>query len=280
MRIGVVGLGLIGGSMAIDLRKRGFASYIIGVDTDKLHAQTALKLGLVDEIASLEDAVVISDLIILAVPANVTIRLLPGILDKVDKQVVTDACSIKANISERIKYHSKRANYVAAHPMAGTEYSGPWAAVSGLFDSKAVILCDCEDSSDASLAVVRRMYEFLNMRTIFMSAYNHDEHAAYVSHISHISSFALALTVLDKEKNEKNIFDLASGGFDSTVRLAKSSAEMWTPIFEHNATNVVTVLDTYIHQLNQFKEAIQKNDQKQMSEMINKANRIKKVLST
>lgn len=278
MRISIIGLGLIGGSMAIDLRKRGFAKKITGVETNHLHAHTALNIGLVDEILELNEAIENSDLIIMAIPANETINLLPKILDQVNDQIVTDTCSIKGNISERIKYHNKRANYVASHPMAGTEHSGPWAAQSELYDGKAVIFCDVEDSSPDALKIVRKMYDYLNMRHIYMNAYNHDVHVAYVSHISHISSFALALTVLDKEKNEKNIFDLASGGFDSTVRLAKSSAEMWTTVFENNAENVISVLDTYIEKLKEFKMAIFQNETNKISEMIHKANRIKKIL--
>lgn len=278
MKISVIGLGLIGGSMAIDLRKRGFAAHIIGVDSNKLHAHTALNIGLVDEIDTMDNAIDNSDLVILATPPNETVRLISKILDMIKNQIVTDTCSIKGNIAERIKYHSNRSNYVAAHPMAGTENSGPWAAKSGLYDGKAVIYCDVENSKPEAVTQIRKMYDYLNMRPLYMNSYNHDVHLAYVSHISHISAFALALTVLDQEKNEKNIFDLASGGFDSTVRLAKSSAEMWAPIFEQNSENVLTVLDTYIDKLNSFKEAINTHKTDQISEMIVKANRIKKIL--
>jgi len=278
MQVAIIGLGLIGGSMAIDLRKRNFASKIIGVDSNNLHAQTALNIGIVDKIESLETAIEQSDIIILSIPASDTMKLLPKILDKTEHQIITDVCSVKGNICERIKYHSKRANYVATHPMAGTENSGPWAAQSGLFDGKAVIFCDSEDSSPQALMTIRKMYEYLNMRALFMNAYNHDVHVAYVSHISHISSFALALTVLEKEKNEKNIFDLASGGFDSTVRLAKSSAEMWAPIFEHNTENIRAVLETYINHLEEFKDLIIQNEKEKLIEIMNKANRIKKIL--
>ncbi len=280
MRIGIIGLGLIGGSMAIDLRKRGFATHIVGADNNKLHAQTAERLGIVDSVASINDVVNSTDIIILAIPADATIKLLPEILDRVENQVVTDVCSIKGNVCERIKNHSKRANFVAAHPMAGTEHSGPWAAVSGMFDGKAVILCDCEQSSDNAIKMVRDMYETLYMRSIYMNSHNHDIHAAYVSHISHISSFALALTVLEKESNDKNIFDMASGGFSSTVRLAKSSAEMWEPIFNQNSENVLTVLDEYIKQLNNFKTAIKSNNKSEVMEMISSSNRIIKILSS
>lgn len=278
MRVSIIGLGLIGGSIAIDLKKRGFASHIIGVDSNKLHAQTAINIGIIDEVADLNDAVDNSDVILLAIPATQTVKLLPKILDRTKSQIISDACSIKGNIAERIKYHPKRDHFVAAHPMAGTENSGPWAAQSGLFDGKAVIFCDSENSNTKALNTIKKMYEFLNMRPLYMNSYNHDVHVAYVSHISHISSFALALTVLDKEKNEKNIFDLASGGFDSTVRLAKSSADMWTSIFENNSDNVVEVLDTYIDKLNQFKTAIQSEKTNEISEMIISANRIKKIL--
>ncbi len=280
MKIGIIGLGLIGGSMAIDLKKRNFATQIIGCDNSRLHAKTALNLGLVDKLASLEDTVEASELIILAIPADATLATLPKVLDMIDRQVVTDVCSVKGSLARVLKCHDRRAHYVAAHPMAGTEHTGPWAAVSGLFDGKAVILSDTENSSRYALQTVLKMYDQLHMRPVYMNSIDHDAHAAYVSHISHISSFALALTVLDKEKNETNIFDLASGGFDSTVRLAKSNAEMWTPIFLQNSENVMTVLNTYIDKLQQFREAIEKNDKSTISRLITESNKIKKILSS
>jgi len=279
MKVCIIGLGLMGGSMAIDLKKRNFATHIVGYDKSELHAKTAQNLGIVDELMELDEAVASSELVILAIPADATAEVLPKVLDLIDKQVVTDVCSIKGNLAEKIKYHQKRSNYVAAHPMAGTEYTGPWAAKSALFDGKAVILCDVENSSEEAVHTVRNMYDHLHMRPVYMNSYNHDVHAAYISHISHISSFALALTVLDKEKNEKNIFDLSSGGFDSTVRLAKSSSDMWTPIFVQNADNIITVLDTYISKLQGFKEAIEENNKTSINQLITKANKIKKVLS-
>jgi len=278
MQVTIIGLGLIGGSMAIDLKKRGFATRIIGVDNNRLHAETALHIGLVDEICDLEEAISQSEFVILATPADATVKLLPGVLDIIDSQTVTDTCSTKELICQTIKYHPKRQQFIAAHPMAGTEFTGPWAAFPGLFDGKAVILCDTDETGIRALAAVRRMYDSLNMRPVFMDSSSHDRHAAYVSHISHISSFALALTVLDQEKNEKHIFDLASGGFDSTVRLAKSSAEMWTPIFNQNADNVIKVLDTYIDKLNEFRTAITMHEGNKINELIINANKIKKIL--
>jgi prephenate dehydrogenase len=275
----IIGLGLMGGSAAIDLKKRGFTKRIIGVDSNVLHAETALHAGIVDDIGSLQEAIEKSELIILAIPVDAAVKILPFILDKVDKQIITDMCSTKEQLCLSVKDHPKRKNYVAAHPMAGTEYSGPWAAKPGLFDGKAVIFCDTENSSIRANSTVRLMFDTLNMRPVLMDAAQHDKHAAYVSHISHISSFALALTVLDQEKNENNIFDLASGGFDSTVRLAKSSAEMWSPIFQQNAENVVTVIETYIKYLEDFKNAIHEHDSEKITALIHSSNKIKRVLS-
>lgn len=278
MNIAIIGLGLMGGSTAIDLKKRGFATKIIGVDNNKLHAETALHVGIVDELATLDEAIHSAEMVIVAVPVDGAVKLISKILDQVNGQSVTDMCSTKEMICQLVKYHPKRKNYVAAHPMAGTEFSGPWAAKSGLFDGKAVMFCDAEESDIRALAVIRRMYEVLNMRVTFMDSSSHDRHAAFVSHISHISSFALALTVLDQERNEKHIFDMASGGFDSTVRLAKSSAEMWSPIFEQNAENVVEVLETYINKLKSFKDAIKDGNREKIDELIKKSNHIKKIL--
>jgi prephenate dehydrogenase len=278
MKLCIIGLGLIGGSMAIDLKKRKYASHIIGVDINPLHSETAKRLGIIDELASLEQGVKQADLIILATPANASLKLLPEVLDLVEDQMVTDVCSIKENICKIVEYHPKRKQYVAAHPMAGTEHSGPWAAQSNLFDGKAVIIAEAERSELSSVQEVKKLFNSLHMHLVYMSAANHDIHVAYVSHISHISSFALALTVLEKEENEKNIFDLASGGFDSTVRLAKSSHEMWVPIFDQNSDNIITVLDNYISQINKFKEKILSKETGELSDLIIKANHIKKIL--
>ena len=278
MQVGVIGIGLIGGSMAIDLKKRKFADRAGGVESEQLHAAAAKEMGLVDDLVNLEDCIAESDIIVVATPVSAALRLIPQILDKVDKQIVTDVCSTKEKINEMVHYHPNRKNFVAAHPMAGTEYSGPWAALSGLFDGRAGIICNAEDSDIRAVELVKSMYDCLNMRMIYMRAAHHDVHTAYVSHISHISSFALALTVLEKEKNEKNIFDLASGGFSSTVRLAKSNADMWAPIFSQNKENVLTVLDTYIEKLQEFKKHISDYDEQGVRELIYKANKIKRII--
>lgn len=276
--IAIVGLGLIGGSMAIDLRRSRFARQLIGVDTHPTHAETALRIGLVDEIVPLAAAVAAADLIIVATPVDATLRLLPTILDLTTSQVVVDVASTKGSILRAIAAHPRRRRFVGSHPMAGTENSGPWAAQAGLFESKAAIICDAEQSDSDAVALVERLYEALYMRVLRMEAGEHDVHVAYVSHISHVSSFALALTVLAKEKDEKNIFNLASGGFSSTVRLAKSDADMWVPIFLNNRDNVLTVLDTYGKFLEEFRARLLAGEREPLEQLIREANTIRRVL--
>ena len=281
--LGVIGLGLIGGSMAIDLKRKGFAQTVLGVDADPVNAAAAEKIGLVDRVVSLEECIDQSDVIILAVPVNAALKLLPMILDRFEQtdakdKVVLDVCSTKEHLSRSVKYHSKRKMYVASHPMSGTEYSGPWAALPGLFDGRAGIICDSEESDRRAVKVVEELYSTLNMRMIYMNSTNHDVHTAYVSHVSHVISFALAQTVLEKEKDEKHIFDLASGGFASTARLAKSGADMWTPILLQNSDNVLRVMDTYIDKLNAFRKAISDGDEDAVRRLIEEANKIRRII--
>lgn len=279
MKVGIIGLGLIGGSMAIDLKRKGYAEQVLGVETDSVNAAAAKKIGLADRIVQLEECVAESDMMILAVPVGAAARLLPQVLDMMDEtKTVTDVCSTKELLVRQVKDHPMRRRYVASHPMAGTEYSGPWAAMPGLFDGHACIICDSEDSDKDAAELIEEMYDVLNMRTIEMSSVSHDVHTAYVSHISHITSFALALTVLDKEKDEKHIFDLASGGFSSTVRLAKSSPDMWTPILSQNRDNILHVMDTYIEKMNAFRQAIAEGDEDRMRGLIEEANRIRRII--
>lgn len=281
--IGVIGLGLIGGSMAIDLKRKGFASQVLGVDNDPVNAAAAEKIGLVDRVVSLEECVDQSDVIILAVPVDAAVKLLSVVLDRFEKtgakdKLVMDVCSTKENLSLSVKYHPKRKMYVASHPMSGTEYSGPWAALPGLFDGRACIICDPQESDSKAVRVVEELYTTLNMRVIYMNSSSHDVHTAYVSHVSHVISFALAQTVLEKEKDEKHIFDLASGGFSSTVRLAKSGADMWTPILLQNRDNVIRVMDTYIEKLRDFRKAIEAEDEDKVRSLIQEANKIRRII--
>ena len=281
--LGIIGLGLIGGSMAIDLKRKGFAQTILGVDADSVNAAAAEKIGLVDRVVSFEECVDQSDVIILAVPVDAALKLLPMVLDRFEQtgakdKLVMDVCSTKEHLSRSVKYHAKRKMHVASHPMSGTEYSGPWAALPGLFDGRACIICDSDESDRKAVRTVEELYTALNMRVIYMNSSNHDVHTAYVSHVSHVISFALAQTVLEKEKDEKHIFDLASGGFASTARLAKSGADMWTPILLQNSDNVLRVMDTYMEKLQAFRDAIADGDQEAVRGLIEEANKIRRII--
>lgn len=280
MTVSVIGIGLIGGSLMIDLRKRGYADRIVGVDTNLQHRNIAELCGLVDETDSLENAVDRSDLIILSAPVDANCTLLPVILNRIagTKKIVTDMGSTKGNIARASEKHCARGRYVAVHPMAGTEFSGPLAAIGKLFDYKISIICDRELSDPDALQTVEQMLSVLNMRKMYMNSSDHDIHVAYVSHISHITSFSLALSVLEKEQKESNIMALAAGGFESTVRLAKSNAETWAPIFCENAGSIIEVIDTFIEKMNAFRKLIGDKDMTGLKELMEEANKIRKIL--
>lgn len=278
MIVTIVGTGLIGGSMALALKEKGIAEKIIGVEANQEHAQKAMTLGLVDEITSIEKAVEESQLIVLAIPVNAVEELLPKVLDKVGQQVVMDVGSIKGEIMKAIEGHPRRGRFVATHPMWGTEYSGPEAAVHGAFAGKATVICDKESSDTDAWALVEEVYKKLQMHLVYMNAVEHDVHVAYVSHISHITSFALANTVLEKEREEDAIFELASAGFESTVRLAKSNAAMWVPVLMQNRENVLDVLNEHLAQLRKFKACLEKENTGYLQELIENANKIKRII--
>ena len=279
MKITVIGVGLIGGSMALKLKAKGFASHIYGVDQNENHLHEAKKLGIIDEIASLEYAVKNSDLIIIAIPVDAAKKLLPEVLDLVtQQQTVMDAGSTKSGIVNSVKNHINRNRFVAFHPMWGTENSGPQSAISESFTGRAAVICDHEHSAEDALKTVENTAENLDMHLIYMSAEDHDIHTAYISHISHITSYALANTVLEKEREEDTIFQLASTGFSSTVRLAKSHPEMWVPIFKQNKENVLDVLNEHISQLRKFKSALEKENYDLLEDLIRNANKIRGIL--
>ena len=277
-RIAIVGVGLIGGSLALQLNEKGLASKLIGVDTNRDHQKKALELGLVDEMMDLDAAIENADVIILAIPVDSMVKVLPGILDKIDKQIVVDLGSTKEQLIAAAKDHPKRGRLVASHPMWGTEYSGPQAAVHGAFENTAVIICNAKESDKDALEWTKRMYKKIGMHLLEMDAVAHDLHAAYVSHISHITSFALANTVLEKEKEDDAIFELASAGFASTVRLAKSNPSMWVPIFMQNRENVLDVLNEHISQLRKFKSCLEKENYEYLQELIENANKIRRII--
>lgn len=274
----IVGVGLIGGSLALKCRKNGLANRIVGVDSNQEHGMKAIELGLVDEMMPLDEAILMADVIVLAVPVGVLSTLIPYVLDRVSHQVVIDMGSTKSQLANLVKNYPHRGRFVASHPMWGTEYSGPTAAVENAFEDKAVILCDASESDPDALEMATEIFKALKMRIIEMDANDHDLHAAYVSHISHITSFALANTVLEKEKEDNAIFEMASAGFESTVRLAKSSPEMWTPILMQNRENILDVLNEHITQLRKFKSCLEKENWEYLNELMSKANQIRRII--
>jgi len=279
MKVSIIGVGLIGGSLALSLKQAGLASQIIGVDKSAENLKKAIKLGIIDTSADINEAVAHSDLIILAVPVNAIESLLPSILNQVNqKQVVMEMGSTKQVILDAINDHPNRGRLVASHPMAGTEYSGPEAALADLFTDKNMVFCDVTKTDTDAFEIGELVCETLKMKPVFMHAKEHDLHAAYVSHISHITSFALALTVLEKEKSQGRIFELAGGGFASTVRLAKSSPEMWVPIFKQNKKNVLEVLEEHIKQLQQIHDVLEEEDYDAMFKLIKQSNKIRRII--
>lgn len=280
MTASVIGVGLIGGSMALEVRHAHLADRIIGVDTNPDHAAQAVALGLVDECLPLDEAVRQSDMVIVATPVGTAVGLLPHILDIVpDSCAITDVGSTKAMICDAIRKHPRRERFVASHPLAGTENSGPSAAFRGLFRDKLGILCELGRSAPDATERIRMLYDALGMRLLFMEADEHDRHAAYVSHISHITSFVLATTVLEIEKSTATIFDLASTGFESTVRLAKSSPAMWTPIFIQNSRFVCEALDAYIKNITAFRDMVAAGEREGLTQTMEGANEIRRVLA-
>ena len=279
MVVTIIGVGLIGGSMALALKDKGFAKKIIGVGRNENSLQKAIELNIIDEALTLEDAVKQSDLIYIAIPVDATIPVTLQVLDMInDKQIVVDAGSTKAALCDAVAKHAMRKQLVATHPMWGTEYSGPEAAVRGAFEGRACVICEKEKSNETAVNVVENIYRTLGMHIIYMEAISHDTHAAYVSHISHITSFALANTVLEKEKEEDAIFEMAGGGFESTVRLAKSNPAMWAPIFMQNKENVLDVLNEHISQLRKFKASLEKENMEYLIELMENANKIKRII--
>lgn len=279
MKISIVGVGLLGGSLALQAKEKGLVTKVIGVDNNPDHAAQALQLGIVDEILALEEASQTTDLVVLATPVNIILQQLPHVLDIISSDtVVMDVGSTKSIICKTVEDHPRRRQFVAAHPIAGTENSGPEAAFPGLLKRKIMILCDREKSSPEAFEKVVNLSNHLEMNLSYMESAEHDRHLAYVSHLSHISSFALGITVLDKEKDEKSIFEMAGSGFSSTVRLAKSSPQMWAPIFTHNTENISVALDAYIKKLQYFKQIIDTQDEAKSKELMHQANEIRRVL--
>ena len=278
MNIYIIGIGLIGGSMALDIKSIYYDATIFGIDANEKHLDEAIQLGLIDEKAS-ENELINADLVIVSVPVDVGLVILPNILDKIGEQtLVFDVGSTKLPICDAIQNHPKRRNFLACHPIAGTEFSGPKAALKGLFEGKTNIICEVEKTTFKLQETAMDLFKKLGMRIRYMDPKSHDKHIAYVSHLSHISSFMLGKTVIEKEKDEQDIFDMAGSGFESTVRLAKSSPAMWTPIFKQNKKQVVKSLEEYIQNLTHFKELLENDNYDEVFNEMQNTNRIKDIL--
>lgn len=275
----VVGVGLIGGSFALAMREQFPDAQIFGIDKNQAHLHRAQELGVIDEPATISD-LGSSEMVFVAIPVDVTQKVLPQILDAIsDDTVVIDAGSTKVSICDVVKNHKRRRNFLAAHPIAGTEFSGPEAAISNLYRGKTNIICEVEQTAFKLQEKALAVFAKLGMRIRYMNPVAHDKHIAYVSHLSHISSFMLGKTVMEKEQNERDIFDMAGSGFESTVRLAKSSPEMWTPIFEQNRENILETLEEYIANLSNFKTLMENNNFSEVFEEMAKTNKIGKILN-
>ena len=274
----VIGVGLIGGSLCLDIKKIYPKVKVYGIDTSSENLDLALKLDLIDYKSSL-DVIYKADLVLLSTPVDVANKIIIDVLNNINStSLVIDFGSTKTNICSTVENHKNRKNYLASHPIAGTEFSGPNAAFLGLFNKKTMILCDTEKTDPNLLESAEKIFRSMNMNIRYMDSLSHDKHIAYVSHLSHISSFMLGKTVMDKEKNENNIFDMAGSGFESTVRLAKSSPEMWAPILELNKENIVESLDEYIMNLNSFKNLLQNDKFGQLKTQMTQTNYIKNIL--
>jgi prephenate dehydrogenase len=278
IKLGILGVGLIGGSFALALKKALFASKVYGVDHQEKNLTLAKELGIIDDFGRLDEVLKQVDVMIIAIPVDATKKVLMEILNQVERQTIIDVGSTKSAICDAVKNHPKRMNFVAAHPIAGTENSGPSAAFDSLYQGKVNIICDSELSGEPHINLATELFQASGLKNLFMNSSDHDRHIAYVSHLSHISSFMLGKTVLEIEKDEKNIFNMAGSGFASTVRLAKSSPEMWTPIFMENKEALLTALRAYIDNLEAFEELLKRSDGETLFGMMKEANQIRKVL--
>ena len=279
MKVYVIGIGLIGGSMVLDIKDKHPDAVIFGIDNNEKHLEEAIDLGVIDEAGSFEDLQK-ADFVIVSVPVDVALTVLPKVLDSVgDKTIVFEVGSTKKPICDAVANHPKRRNFIATHPIAGTEFSGPSAAIKGLFKGKTNIICEVEKTAFKLQEKALQLFSEIGMRIRYMDPVSHDKHIAYVSHLSHISSFMLGKTVMIKEKDEQDIFDMAGSGFESTVRLAKSSPAMWTPIFKQNKEYVLETLEGYIANLTQFRDLLADDNYNAIFEEMESVNKIREILN-
>ncbi len=279
MKVVVIGIGLIGGSMALEFKRIDPTITLVGIDQNDNHLDQAMAMGVIDQKGSMKD-IDTADRVVLSIPVKASLHLLPTVLDRLPSNaLLMDVGSTKAALCAAVAAHPKRQNYLAAHPIAGTEFSGPSAAHLGLFEGKPQILCQAKKTKPELLQWAKAQFRQMGMYLRFMEAEEHDRHMACVSHLSHISSFMLGKTVLEEEADEQNIFDLAGSGFESTVRLAKSNPDMWAPIFEQNKANVVDILSAYIANLEQFKDKLVKHQIEDLHQQMKNTNQLSTILN-
>ena len=279
MKVFIIGTGLIGGSFALDIQQEYSEAIIYGIDTNSRHLKEALEHGVIHREATMND-LPLADIVFLTIPVDIALAVLPRVLDLIsDDALVIDVGSTKQRICDVVKKHPKRRNFLACHPIAGTEKSGPTAAISGLYAGKTNIICEVEKTTFKLQEKALQLFKDIGMRIRYMDPVSHDKHIAYVSHLSHISAFMLGKTVINKAKNERDIFDMAGSGFESTVRLAKSSPAMWTPIFKQNKDNVIETLEAYINNLQHFKELMQDDKFSEIFNEMENTNHIKQILN-
>jgi len=265
--------------MVLDIKSLHPDATIYGIDNNESHLAEAIALGVIDKAATFDDLAE-ADFVIVSVPVDVALTVLPKVLDAIgNNTIVFEVGSTKIPICEAVANHPKRRNFIATHPIAGTEFSGPSAAIKGLFQGKTNIICEVEKTTFKLQEKALDLFKSMGMRIRYMDPKSHDKHIAYVSHLSHISSFMLGKTVINKEKDEQDIFDMAGSGFESTVRLAKSSPAMWTPIFKQNKKQVVKTLEEYISNLTNFKELLEQDDYEAIYNEMQSVNKIKEILN-
>ena len=279
MKIGIIGLGLMGGSFSIEMRRLFPNSLILGNDISQINIKSAKRLELIDDVFEINNLSGF-DIVLISVPVDISLKIVNRVLDHVaEHTLVLDVGSTKLPICNEVQNHPNRQNFLAMHPISGTENSGPDASVKGLYTGITNIVCEKEKTGLKQFRLALSIFQKLEMNTIYMDPKVHDQHISYVSHLSHITSFILAKTVIEKEIDEKNIFDLAGSGFESTVRLAKSSPEMWSPIFIQNKNYIIEALSEYIDNLEVLKRMILKNENEVIINDLNNINRIKEILS-
>jgi prephenate dehydrogenase len=278
MKIGIIGLGLIGSSLALKIDETYNDVYIYGEDISESNLDYAIENNIINNRLRQNDYSKL-DILFLAIPVDEILNVLDTILDKVgDNTLVVDLGSTKKPICDIVSNNNNRSKFLAAHPIAGTEFSGPMSADISLFDKKTIILCETEKTENKLLSIAKELFFNIGMNIKEMKADEHDKHIAYVSHLSHITSFMLGKTVMDKEKDEGTIYDMAGSGFESTVRLGKSSPSMWAPIFYQNKTNIIDALDEYLKNIKNFKCLIETDNLSEMYKEMEEINGIKNIL--